>query len=139
MVLLAYIDSGLHFPVAPVHFPLAVKSSALFTWNCQYAGVASRVQAVSVQHLKAAFGLGTDVIPHSEVDGLADHVRDFIGTEDPEIHVRMLATKICQAWQQPVTGEHWGGVEYQLVGFVVLAQAANPDGKLLQQSLGGAE
>ena len=98
MVLLAYIDSGLHFPVAPVHFPLAVKSRALFTWNCQYAGVASRVQAVSVQHLKAAFGLGTDVIPHSEVDGLADHVRDFIGTEDPEIHVRMLATKICQAW-----------------------------------------
>lgn len=93
--------------------------------------MASRVKAVNVQHLEAAFGLGADVIAHSEVDGLARHVRDFIGTEYPEINFWMLAAEIFKAWQQPVTGERWGGVEHQLVGFVVLPQAANPDGQLL--------
>ncbi|MNE78635.1 hypothetical protein D3C80_1750590 [compost metagenome] len=51
----------------------------------------------------------------------------------------MLAAKIPQAWQQPVAGERRGGVEHQLVGLLVLPKAADADGQLLQQHLGGAE
>ncbi|MNY34095.1 hypothetical protein D3C86_1684100 [compost metagenome] len=92
-----------------------------------------------MQHLEAALGLGTDVVAHREVDGLAGQVRDFIGTENPQVYFRMFTAKVPQARQQPMTGERRGGVEDQLVGFLVLPQPANADGQLLQQRLGGAE
>jgi hypothetical protein len=39
--------------------------------------------------------------------------------------LRMLSTKIPQTWQQPVPGERRGGVEHQLIGFLVLPQPAS--------------
>ncbi|MCY1437782.1 hypothetical protein D9M71_539570 [compost metagenome] len=139
LIHLPHIYARFHRPVAPVHFPLAMQGGALFHGHGQQARVTRRVEAVGVQHLETAFGLGTDVVAHRQVDGLAGHVRHFIGAEDPQIDLRMLATEIPQARQQPVPGKRRGGVEHQLIGLLVLPQAANAHRQLLQQRLGGAQ
>lgn len=97
--LLADRDTGLHRPMIPVHFPLAMQGGALGRGYGQQAWVTCRVEAVGMQHPEAALGLGADVVTQGDIDGLGGHVRYFIGAVDPQIHLWMSLAKIPQAWQ----------------------------------------